>query len=252
MDWYYAAGGKQAGPVSDAALADLVRTGVVRAETLVWNSGLPGWVPYLQVAAPAPAPSAAAAAGPAAGGSTFCSECGRPFSSNDLVRFGDRWICGNCKETFAQKLREGVAPQGTMVYGGFWIRFLAVLIDGVIMFVVSLVLSRLLALGGGPADIGAAMAFAGLTILLQMAMAATYEGVFVGLYGATPGKMALHLKVVMPDGSRVSMGRAFGRYFAKLLSSLTLLIGYIIAAFDSEKRALHDYICNTRVIRTAG
>jgi len=253
MDWYYAAGGKQAGPVSDAALADLVRTGVVRAETLVWNSGLPGWVPYIQVAAPAPAPVAAAAAGPsAAGGSTFCSECGRPFSTNDLVRFGDRWICGNCKDTFAQKLREGVAPQGTMEYGGFWIRFLAVLIDGVILIVVSLVVNRLLALSGGPSDIGAAMAFAGLAILIQMAIGATYEGVFVGTYGATPGKMVLRLKVVMPDGSKVSMGRAFGRYFAKMLSSLTLMIGYIIAAFDPEKRALHDYICTTRVIRTAG
>jgi hypothetical protein len=39
-----------------------------------------------------------------------------------------------------------------------------------------------------------------------------------------------------------------GRYFAKMLSSLTLLIGYIIAAFDEEKRSLHDRICNTRVV----
>ncbi len=253
MDWYYAAGGTQAGPVSDAALADLVRTGVVRAETLVWHAGLAGWVPYIQLAAPAPAPEAAAAAGPlAVGGTTFCSECGRPFSPNDLVRFGERWVCGNCKELFAQKLREGVAPRGTMEYGGFWIRFVAVLLDGIILFVVSLVVNRLLAVGLTPGDIGSAMAFAGLGVLIQMAIGATYEGVFVGQFGATPGKMTMRLKVVMADGSRVSMPRAFGRYFAKLLSSLTLLIGYIIAAFDQEKRALHDYICNTRVIRTVG
>jgi len=251
MDWYYAAGGKQAGPVSDEALADLVRTGVIRAETLVWNSGLPGWVPYLQVAAPAP--SAASAAGPpAVGGSTFCSECGRPFSANDLVRFGDRWVCGNCKEIFAQKLREGVAPQGTMQYGGFWIRFLALMIDGIILYVVSLVVRKVLGLGITPADLGAAMAFGGLLFLLQIVLAATYEGVFVGHFGATPGKMVLRLKVVMPDGSPVSMPRAFGRYFAKMLSWFTLMIGFIIAGFDPEKRALHDYICSTRVIRTVG
>lgn len=247
MDWYYAAGGKQAGPVSDAALADLVRTGVVRAETLVWNSGLPGWVPYLQVSAPA-----AAAGPPAVGGSTFCSECGRPFSTNDLVRFGDRWICGNCKEIYAQKLREGVAPRGAMQYGGFWIRFLAVLIDGIILYVVSMAVRRVLGVGITPGDLGAAMAFGGLLFLLQIALAATYEGVFVGQFGATPGKMALRLKVVMSDGSRVSMARAFGRHFAKWLSWLTLMIGFIIAGFDQEKRAVHDYICNTRVIRTAG
>jgi uncharacterized RDD family membrane protein YckC len=48
------------------------------------------------------------------------------------------------------------------------------------------------------------------------------------------------------------MLRAFGRYFAKMLSWFTLAIGFIIAGFDVEKRALHDYICSTRVIRTVG
>jgi uncharacterized RDD family membrane protein YckC/ribosomal protein S27AE len=258
MDWYYAADGKQAGPVNDAALADLVRTGVVRAETLVWHSALPNWLPYGQVAAaaaaaPPPSPVGTAPAGPmAVGGTTFCSECGRPFSANDLVRFGDRWICGNCKELFAQKLREGVAPQGSVVYGGFWIRFLAVIIDGAILLVVSMLVNKIVIRAAGPSDIGAAMAMAGLAVVIQLAIAASYEGVFVGRFGATPGKMALHLKVVMPDGRPVSMGRAFGRYFAKFLSSFTIGIGYIMAGFDQEKRALHDYICSTRVIRTLG
>jgi uncharacterized RDD family membrane protein YckC len=55
--------------------------------------------------------------------------------------------------------------------------------------------------------------------------------------------------VVRPDGRPVDLGRAFGRYFAKILSAFILLIGYIIAGFDSEKRALHDMICDTRVIK---
>jgi uncharacterized RDD family membrane protein YckC len=75
-----------------------------------------------------------------------------------------------------------------------------------------------------------------------------YETFFIGKYGATPGKMACKIKVVTADGGKVSYLLAFGRYFAKVLSSLTCLIGYIMAAFDDEKRALHDRICNTRVV----
>ncbi|HXN45613.1 MAG TPA: RDD family protein [Bryobacteraceae bacterium] len=259
MDWYYAAGGKQAGPVSDEALADLVRTGVIRAETLVWNSGLPGWVPYIQVAAPAPV--TAAAAGPlAVGGSTFCTECGRPFSPNDLVRFGDRWVCGNCKETFAQKLREGVAPRGTMVYAGFWIRVGAMLIDQLILGAVAgvLIIAAILVLapslsrsGAAPEAALAAMSIGiGIGYLLLIGGSACYEAFFVSRSGATIGKKALGLKVVMPDGGPVSLGRAFGRFFAKMLSAIPLDLGFIMVGFDSEKRGLHDYICSTRVIRT--
>ena len=78
----------------------------------------------------------------------------------------------------------------------------------------------------------------------------SYETIFIGKYGATVGKMACRIKVVTADGGQVSYLRAVGRYFAKLLSAFTLMIGYIIAAFDPEKRALHDRICNTRVVAT--
>jgi len=70
-----------------------------------------------------------------------------------------------------------------------------------------------------------------------------------GKYAATLGKMACGLKVVLPDGAPISYGRAFGRAWAELLSGFICDIGYIIAAFDSQKRSLHDHIANTRVIR---
>jgi uncharacterized RDD family membrane protein YckC len=63
--------------------------------------------------------------------------------------------------------------------------------------------------------------------------------------------MACKLKVVTADNDRVSYPRAFGRYFAEILSGLILLIGYIMAAFDDQKRTLHDRICDTRVIRSS-
>jgi uncharacterized RDD family membrane protein YckC len=258
MDWYYAQGGAQAGPVSDAALADLVRTGVIRAETLVWNAGLAGWVPYAQVAAPAPV-AAVPAGPPAAGGTTFCTECGRPCSPNELARFGDRWVCGNCKEAFAQRLRQGVAPQGAMVYAGFWVRFGAIFIDGIILGVVWGILAAVVfaVLTPGLSRAGSAPEAALATIsvvfvffyLALLASGACYEAFFVSRSGATLGKKALGLKVVMPDGGPVSLGRAFGRHFAKILSAIPLCIGFIMVGFDAEKRGLHDYVCNTRVIR---
>ena len=75
-----------------------------------------------------------------------------------------------------------------------------------------------------------------------------YTIFFLGKYGATPGKMACKLQVVVADGSKISYARATGRFFAEMLSGMICYIGYIMVGFDAQKRALHDHICNTRVI----
>jgi uncharacterized RDD family membrane protein YckC len=191
----------------------------------------------------------------------YCSECGRPTPSDDLARFGDRLICPFCKDSYAQKLREGVMPVPRMRYAGFWWRFLASLIDGVILGTVStimqyamfpsMVTSTPIAPGTNPlSTLGPALARAGWAILASTLVSLTYSAWFIGALGATPGMMALGLKVVRPDGSPISYGRAIGRYFAAMLSAMILCIGYLLIAFDSEKRALHDMICDTRVIKT--
>ena len=61
--------------------------------------------------------------------------------------------------------------------------------------------------------------------------------------------MAVKARVVNADGSKVSYAKAFARSLAEYLSIVTLFIGYILAAFDSEKRALHDRVCGTRVVK---
>jgi uncharacterized RDD family membrane protein YckC len=91
--------------------------------------------------------------------------------------------------------------------------------------------------------------FWSLGTLLAYAVQFTYYVYFISQKGATLGKMLMGVKVVTPTGAPITVGRAAGRYFAQILSGLILCIGFIIAAFDSQKRALHDYICNTRVIR---
>lgn len=96
----------------------------------------------------------------------------------------------------------------------------------------------------------AVAAFMAVVILGQFVLIFGYYVYFWSKHGATPGKMALGLKVVTPDGGPISVGRSFGRYFGYILDSFTLLIGFIMAGFDDEKRTLHDRICNTRVIHT--
>jgi uncharacterized RDD family membrane protein YckC len=87
-------------------------------------------------------------------------------------------------------------------------------------------------------------------LAMQYGIAAIYEILMIGRFGATWGKMACSLRVVRPSGTPVSLPQSTGRYFMKFLLGIpTLYIGYIIAAFDIEKRALHDRICSTRVIR---
>jgi uncharacterized RDD family membrane protein YckC len=201
--------------------------------------------------------------------SKYCAECGRPTHPDELVRFGERLVCPNCKNAYTQKLREGVAPAGFVRYGGFWLRFVGMLIDGIIMAIPIGILQTVLlgALGmslvSNPPDPNAPpeevfrtfapfFAAIGFTTLLGMGLGCLYETVFLVKYGATPGKMAIGVKVVRPDGSRLETGRAIGRYFSKLLSAIILYIGYIMAGFDSEKRALHDMICDTRVVKTRG
>jgi uncharacterized RDD family membrane protein YckC len=201
--------------------------------------------------------------------SNYCSQCGRPTPADEMVRFGDLQVCPNCKNSYTQKLREGVAPGGFVRYGGFWLRFVGMLIDGIIMAIpIGILQTVLLGMLGmslvqnppdpnaPPEEMFQAMApfFAaiGFTSLLGMGLGCLYETVFLVKYGATPGKMAIGVKVVRPDGSKLEVGRAIGRYFSKLLSAIILYIGYIMAGFDSEKRALHDMICDTRVVKTRG
>jgi len=182
-----------------------------------------------------------------------CVECGGTFPSDEMIRHGAVQVCANCKPLFMQKLAEGAfIHTGKIRYAGFWRRFGAVFLDGILLWIVNtafqmLVLFRV-TLTANPEELTL------LTFVVIYAIGLTtgllYEGILVAKYGATVGKMACRIKVVTPDGGPISMGRSIGRHFAKYLSGIILAIGYIIAAFDTERRSLHDHICNTRVVLT--
>ena len=272
MTWYYAEGNQQLGPIDQTQFDALVAAGRIQGSTLVWHAGMASWAPYSTVQPaplqpepihygqsaysqqPQPGQFAGAAASPAYGAaSRFCVECGTPHAEAEMARYGDSYVCVNCKGLYDQKLREGVRTTATWRYAGFWIRFLAVFLDGIIVGIFNLVVNAVIGVmslsGTNPADLSPArIALFLLAYLINFAVGASYESFFLAKYGATPGKMACGLRVVRASGAPLTLGVAFGRYFAKLLNMFTLLIGYIIAAFDDQKRALHDRICETRVI----
>ncbi len=255
MEWYYANAGQRSGPVDESELQALYAAGQVRRDTLVWKAGMAEWQPLSTAQ-----PSFSTALQPQA---ALCTECGREFDAADLLPFGAARVCAGCKDVFFQRVREQGSAFATersfRHYGGFWIRFVARILDSVILWVVLLPLSY--ALGAflpnlwrpHPAtpDLRSfGPFFAGFAIvnLISWIIALLYEGWFVSNRGGTPGKLLFGLRIVRTNGDKLSFARACGRYLATVVSSLTLFIGYIMAAFDDQKRALHDHICDTRVV----
>jgi uncharacterized RDD family membrane protein YckC len=250
MNWYYADGGQQAGPVDDLQFEQLVRAGRVQPDTLVWHEGLANWQPYRDIN-PAAAPT------PPSTSEGVCAQCGKVFNLQDMILYGTVRVCASCKPTFVQRLAEGaqISP-GSLRYAGFWIRFAAKLVDGLILGIPLLVpffifFFRAVAQRPGGFNSQAQMQIQGFNYLFQiiyMTVSITYNSFFLAKFGATPGKMLCGLKVVSEEGAALTTGKAVGRAFAEMLSGLICNIGYIIAAFDDEKRALHDRMCGTRVI----
>ncbi len=259
MNWHYIEQGNAIGPVSDEQFEELARSGKINTDTLVWHDGMANWMPYRE----AKAGSIPANPGPAAGISppigqkseAVCTECGKIFQVDEMISHGNARICANCKPVFMQKLSEGAQINtGDLNYARILTRFAAVVLDGLILGAVNIVIGLIAGLsvaqaaGVQPKEAGA-VALQFILFAIQMSIGIGYETIMIGKYGATLGKMACKIKVVTADGGRVSYVRALGRYFAKLLSAFTCLIGYIIALFDKpQRRALHDRICNTRVV----
>ena len=238
MNWYYSQNNERRGPLSDAELAALNQAGTITAETLVWREGWSNWRRF----ADANRPSDVATEGNAA-----CVECGKTFPTSEMIQYEGSWVCANCKPVFFQKIKEGVPVAGEFRYAGFWIRFVAVFIDVIVLNILNIPVR--LSIGFASTDPNMQLRIVLLSAGISMLMGAAYDIFFVGKFGASPGKMALRLRIVRANGEKVTYGRACGRYFGKLLSSFTLGIGYIMAAFDEEKRSLHDRVCDTRVIR---
>ena len=143
-------------------------------------------------------------------------------------------------------------------YGGFWRRFVALIIDSIIFYAALWVLGRFLpifvtqsaSVASGGVNIEAELSPVGtiLAIVLSWLYFAVTES---SARGATVGKMALGLRVTDLSGGQISFLRATGRYFRKFVSGAILGIGYIMAAFTARKQALHDMMAQTLVVKSS-
>jgi uncharacterized RDD family membrane protein YckC len=131
---------------------------------------------------------------------------------------------------------------------GFWIRFLANLIDGVLILMLAAIVAVLIGEENfwyqwnndiDSTSESVANLFYSITFIIIFTASK-----FMG----SPGKLACRIKVVNVDGSKISMLKSIGRFFCYVISALPLLIGFMIAGWNEEKKALHDMICKTRVV----
>jgi uncharacterized RDD family membrane protein YckC len=204
-----------------------------------------------------------------ADGSAFCGACGRPVVGYSLG------ASATPAAAYAGAGGGGVALAGlpesaSRAYAGFWLRFVAHVIDSLLLSVVLVILGAIVVgfIGIGSIreqfeEMGRGMnqqnpAFPAFLVVMIFTLLLCglimgwlyYAGMESSERQGTLGKMALGLLVTDMQGQRVTFGRASGRYWAKLITGLVpLYIGFIMAGFTEKKQALHDMIASCLVLR---
>ena len=151
-----------------------------------------------------------------------------------------------------EQLLDSPSSMGTTLnYAGFWIRFAAYFIDAVILTIVNLALGLLLfddySMFEAPETSGFFMQNIYYSIMSLAVGIAYFCGMESSSRQATLGKMGVGIKVGNSRGEKISFVNALGRYLAKILSAITLMIGFMMAGWDSKKQALHDKLAGTYV-----
>ncbi len=217
----------------------------------------------------------------------FCSKCGSQVADNAA-------FCPSC----GQRTGEDAAPRGIplapggftpqtappspsfsippaapgvyppaaaarpLAYAGFWLRFVAWIIDTIILWIVTSFITIPLVAATGlremilnhppqtPEELIALMGTIWKIAILGLVIRWLYYALLESsAWQATIGKLTLGLKVTDMAGQRVSFARATGRFFGKIISGIILWIGYIMAGFTAQKQALHDMMAGCLVMR---
>jgi len=211
-----------------------------------------------------------------------CEVTGQVLPADSLVQFQGKWVGPEGKQILLERMQSGEPIEGTSLQRpGFWRRFGCIFLDGLILFIPSLVINVLFgAATWNPANTGAKSAFVfsrgmllvGVGELLMFAIGTAYFGILQGYNGQTLGKRSGREKVVRLDGSPIDMktGILRGAYYCMpgailavgglstiisvfgvcyVLSILWSLADIICLVADSRmQRALHDRLAGTRVI----
>jgi uncharacterized RDD family membrane protein YckC len=235
--WWYAVAGKSYGPVTEEQLAALARGGHFQRTDYVYAGYIGNWV--------------------------------RADSVHGLFDgIGQEGQAGTLPAPVYVP-PQSTPPASTAIekeYAGFWIRFLALVIDSLALqgalCVAWMALARFIALAdyvsfllgpvGASADYGDIASMAGVFGLYSLLLLVVGWMYFALLessgWQATLGKRAVGIFVTDVHGKRIGFWRASGRYFASLISYATALIGFLMGAFTQRKQTLHDLIAGTVVV----
>lgn len=185
-------------------------------------------------------------------GVRLCARCKEPFCPDCLIPLQGQPFCGTCKTEQLLDLRSGV-DRTRLVYAGFWSRFGAQVLDGLIYGVPAYaifvgVMMYAAALVQKNAQVPPVLLLAYVPMYVFPIL---YEAFMLSLKnGQTVGKMALRLRVIRPDGSSITTGQAWGRAVMRLLLGCLVVVDYLPYFFTDEKTTLHDMVAGTRVVET--
>lgn len=131
---------------------------------------------------------------------------------------------------------------------GFWVRFLANVVDSLIILVLTVIVAFIFNDQAYFNEYNDNSSSPSETIV-----SITYAIIFVifftaSKYRGSPGKLLCRIQVLNEDKTQISFLKSIGRYLAYFISALPLLIGFMMAGWNEEKKALHDMICGTRVV----
>lgn len=245
MKWFYidtsiTDGDRRQGPYSIDEIRDFVNEGKIKDETLVWHTGEANWKAWKDF------PEA--------------SEPPEPTEEELL------------KQTIETLLQSKLNRKR---YAGFFVRANAFIIDNLILSVVGALFLYVMSLAGmldlnavseivnqyidNPAStelVSKALELPGMSTFFTIwsVVQAIYFIVFHAIWGATPGKRLLHIHVEMANGEKLSWAFSIFRFVASIVTQATLIfygLGYLIVLIDPQKRALHDFIAQTRVVHNA-
>jgi uncharacterized RDD family membrane protein YckC len=245
MKWFYidtsiTDGDRRQGPYSIDEIRDFVNEGKIKDETLVWHSGETNWKAWKDF------PEA--------------SEPPEPTEEELLKQTIETLLQGRM-----QRKR----------FAGFFVRANAFIIDNLILSVVGAIFLYIMSLAGmldlnavseivnqyidnpGSTDlVSKALDLPGMSTFFTIwsIVQAIYFIVFHAVWGATPGKKLLRIHVEMANGEKLSWAFSIFRFVASIVTQATLIfygLGYLIVLIDPQKRALHDFIAQTRVVHNA-
>ncbi len=200
-------------------------------------------------------------------GDRFCSNCGAPVQLAPQPQPPARPQPAVSQPQVWPQMQPW--PQAAQVsyppavrYAGFWRRFAAALVDGLVVGPLWFVLSGLydfaaaaLLEGTAFAPDGAALeralwlSGAGRWLLLALVVFGYFVLMESTTRGASLGKMLLRIRVALPDGTRTGLVRSLARTALKPVSALPLMLGYLIAGWNRKKQALHDLLSGCVVVR---